>query len=212
MTGTADLERRYRRLLAWYPAAFRREHEAEMLTVLMDGARDGRNRVELTDAVDLIRGGLTLRLRIPGRAPRTVAAAVRLMCVGAAAYVAFWVTTVVTNSTVRSAMLRSAPAGWHLMLVHSTAVEAVVPAVVIGWLWMAWANSRGHDQARRALIPFFGVTTLGLLWMLGMGATAYAAADLISAAVLWLLQLSAIVLIFNKRSEDYYHPAEASGS
>jgi hypothetical protein len=212
MTGTADLERKYRRLVAWYPAAFRREHEAEMLGVLMDSARDGRNRVELADTIDLIRGGLTLRLRIPGRAPRTVAAAVRVMCASAAAYLAFWITTVVTNGSVKAAMLRSAPAGWHLMLVHSTAVEVIVPAAVIGWLWLAWANSRGHDQARRALIPFFGVATLGLLWMLSLGAAVYATADLISATVVWLLQVSAIVLIFNKRSEHYYRPAEASGS
>ena len=31
MTDTADLERRYRHWLRWYPAWFRREHEAEIL-------------------------------------------------------------------------------------------------------------------------------------------------------------------------------------
>jgi hypothetical protein len=206
MTGSADLEERYSRLLAWYPAAFRREHQAEMLGVLMDGARDGQQRVGLADAADLIRGALTMRLRIPAQAPRTIVAAVRLMCVGAAAYLAFWISTAVTESSVRSAMLRAGPARWHLMLVHNTTVEVVVPVVVIGWLWLAWANGRGHELARRALVPCFCVATLGVLWMLGLGATVYAPADLSSAAVLWLVELSAIVLVFNKRSVPYYRP------
>ncbi len=212
MSAPADLERRYSRLLAWYPAAFRREHEAEMLGVLMDSACDGQQRVGLADAADLIRGALTMRLRVPAEAPRTVAAAVRLMYVGGAVSLAAWISTVVTESSVRSAMLRSAPARWHLMLVHITAVEAVVPMTVAGWLWLAWANGRGHDQGRRALVPYFGVATLALLWMLGVGAAVYAPADLISLAVLWLVQLSAIVLVFNSRSGHYYRPAEADAS
>ena len=39
MTDQADLERRYRRLLAWYPPEFRRENGQEILAVLMAGAR-----------------------------------------------------------------------------------------------------------------------------------------------------------------------------
>jgi len=35
MTGQEDLERRYRRLLAWYPRAYWREHEEEMLAILL---------------------------------------------------------------------------------------------------------------------------------------------------------------------------------
>ena len=42
MSASAGLERGYRRLLAWYPREFRREHEEEMLAVLMAGAREGR--------------------------------------------------------------------------------------------------------------------------------------------------------------------------
>jgi hypothetical protein len=212
MTDSADLERRYSRLLAWYPAAFRREHEAEMLGVLMDSARDGQQEVGLADAADLIRGALTLRLRIPAQAPRTVAAAIRLMYLGAAVALAGWISTVATEGSVRSAMLRSAPARWHLMLVHITAVEVVVPVTVVGWLWLAWANGRGQDRARLAFVPYFGVATLSLLSLLSMGAAVYAPADLISLAVLWLVQLSAIVLLFNGRSAHYYRPVEASGN
>lgn len=61
-------------------------------------------------------------------------------------------------------------------------------------------------------MPYFGVATLILLKMLGIASTAYAPADLISLAILWLVQLSAKVLVFNKRSEHYCRPPEASGS
>ena len=38
MTGSAGLEQGYRRLLGWYPRAFRRDHADEILGVLMAGA------------------------------------------------------------------------------------------------------------------------------------------------------------------------------
>jgi hypothetical protein len=210
MSDSADLERRYGRLLAWYPAAFRREHEAEMLSVLMESAREGQRRVGLAEAADLIRGALTLRLRVPPQAPRTVIAAVRLIYAGAAVALACWISTLVTERNVSSAM-RGVPARWHLMLVHITAVEILVPVSVAGWLWLAWATGRGHHAARIALASYFAFLTPVLLWMLGLGAAAYAPMDLISLAVLWLVQLSAIVLVFNRRSEPYYRPAKASG-
>ena len=211
MTDSADLERRYSKLLAWYPAAFRRQHEAEMLGVLMESARVGQHRVGLADAADLIRGALRVRLSVPPQAPRTVAAAVRLMYAGAAASLAAWISTVVTETSVRSAMLRADPARWHLMLAHLTIVEVAAPVTIAGWLWLAWANGGGHDGARLAFVPCFGVATLTLLWMLHIGAAVYAPANLISLAVLWLVELPVFVLVFNKRSEHYYRPAEASG-
>jgi hypothetical protein len=212
MTGSADLERRYSSMLALYPAEFRREHEAEVLSVLMESATDGQRHVHLADAADLIRGALTLRLRIPGGAPRTVVAAVRLMCVGAAVSLAGWITTVVTEGSVRAAMARSDPARWPLMLAHTVAVEVVVPATVIGWLWLAWANGHGRDGARRAMLPYFGLTTLSAIFMLGIGAGIYAPADLASLAVLWLVELSVIALVFNRRSVRYYQPAGSRSS
>jgi uncharacterized membrane protein YidH (DUF202 family) len=63
MSATAGLERGYRRLLAWYPREFRREHEEEMLAVLMAGAREGKWRPSLAEAVDVLRSALRMRLR-----------------------------------------------------------------------------------------------------------------------------------------------------
>ena len=55
MSDSADLERRYRRLLACYPRAFRREHEQEILAVLMAGADEGQQRPRLGEAANLIK-------------------------------------------------------------------------------------------------------------------------------------------------------------
>jgi len=211
MTDSADLERRYSRLLAWYPTAFRREHQAEMLGVLLESARDGQRRVGLADMADIIRGGLTLRLRVPPQAPRAVAVAVRLMYAGAAALLATWASTVVTETNVRSAMLRAVPAQWHLMFAHIICVEALLPVITAGWLWLAWAIGHGRHAARVVLVLYFGLITLVLLWMLSAGAAVYAPADLISLAAAWLVQISAIVFVFSNRSERYYRRTGAGG-
>ena len=52
------LERSYRRLLALYPARYRRVHEDEMLAVLMTAAPEGKVRPGLREAADLIAGGI----------------------------------------------------------------------------------------------------------------------------------------------------------
>ena len=44
MTDQTTLERRYRRLLAWYPPAFRQDHGEELLAVLMACVSDGQHR------------------------------------------------------------------------------------------------------------------------------------------------------------------------
>ena len=63
MNDRPDLERRYRRLLACYPAAFRREHEHEMLSVLMAGAEQGQRWPRLAEVADLLRSATSMRLR-----------------------------------------------------------------------------------------------------------------------------------------------------
>jgi hypothetical protein len=63
MTGTAGLERGYRRLLACYPARFRSEHGEELVGVLLAGAREGQRRPGLAESASLLRSGLGMRLR-----------------------------------------------------------------------------------------------------------------------------------------------------
>jgi hypothetical protein len=66
MTEPTGLEQGYRRLLAWYPRAFWREHEEEMLAVLMASARPGQRRPGLVESADVIRSALGMRLRLTG--------------------------------------------------------------------------------------------------------------------------------------------------
>jgi hypothetical protein len=63
MTDVADLERRYRRLLACYPAAFRHEHGQEILSVLMAGAEEAQQWPRLAEVADLLRSAIYMRLR-----------------------------------------------------------------------------------------------------------------------------------------------------
>lgn len=65
MTGSSGLEQGYRRLLAWYPGAFRRDHADEILGVLMAGAGEGQRRPRPAEAADLLWSGLKMRLRGP---------------------------------------------------------------------------------------------------------------------------------------------------
>ncbi|MBV8989416.1 MAG: hypothetical protein JOY58_01145 [Solirubrobacterales bacterium] len=65
MSDSTDLERRYRRLLAFYPQAFRRDHEQEILSVLMAGAVTGQQRPSLAESADLLTNATWMRLRQP---------------------------------------------------------------------------------------------------------------------------------------------------
>jgi hypothetical protein len=69
MTDSTRLERRYRRLLAFYPKAFRHEQEQEILAVLMAAAAEGQQRPRLAESVDLLSSAIFMRLRqirLPG--------------------------------------------------------------------------------------------------------------------------------------------------
>lgn len=63
MSGGDDLERRYRRLLAWYPWSHRRVYEDEMLGVLLHAARPGQRRPTVSEAANLMVSGLRARTR-----------------------------------------------------------------------------------------------------------------------------------------------------
>ncbi|WP_199509784.1 hypothetical protein [Nucisporomicrobium flavum] len=58
-----NLETRYRRLLAVYPARHRSAYADEMVAVLMDGARPGQRLPSLREAADLLWCGFAARAR-----------------------------------------------------------------------------------------------------------------------------------------------------
>ena|SRR5712691_8847424 len=57
------LERGYRWLLFFYPAAYRRVHEEEMLAVLLTAAPEGTRRPGIAEAANLIWGALRVRFQ-----------------------------------------------------------------------------------------------------------------------------------------------------
>lgn len=63
MSGAVTLERRYRRLLAWFPAEHRQAYGEEMIGVLLASARPGSTRPSAAETADLIGGGVRSRLR-----------------------------------------------------------------------------------------------------------------------------------------------------
>jgi len=65
MNDAVFLERRYRRLLGWYPASFRKENEDEVLGVLMASARDGKRWPSAAEAADVLLSALRMRFRLP---------------------------------------------------------------------------------------------------------------------------------------------------
>lgn len=58
----SPLERRYRRLLRWYPPDYRAHRGDEFVATLLDLAPPGRHRPTVAEAADLVAGGLRCRL------------------------------------------------------------------------------------------------------------------------------------------------------
>lgn len=199
----ADLERAYRRWLRWYPMSFRREYEAEMLGVLLAGAREGQRQPKLMECLDLLRGAVWLRLcpRVP-RSDRSVFKAVKLMYLGAVVELAAAFVIVATIGDIRANVVKRYPgltAGrWHAVVAGQLEPLAVTAALAVGfWLWMAWAIGHGQRWPRIAFAIFFGLNTWSLLNGLAGGAAVYARPALTIGTVLWLVELVAVARIFH---------------
>lgn len=183
MSESADLERRYRLLLACYPRAFRREHEQEVLTVLMAGAGEGQRRPHLGEVADLIRSAVWMRLRAPRSQP-TVFWAVMLMYLCAAL------------------KLLGAPS---LPKTHGSAYP-----LDIGISWgvfavLAWANGRGYNWARVTFAVWVGFHALALFDDVAhMSASSAPVWTLIASVMFWLVELSALALLVSRRSGAHY--------
>lgn len=207
MTDRERLERRYRRLLACYPRAFRRDHGHELLGVLMTGAENGRWAAGPAAVADLIAGGLRMRVASP-RLP----APVRLMYVGAAVELATLITIVATLGDVHSAIRSRHPgysaAQWHAELTGHLLPLVFSAGLAVGvWLWLAWANGRGSRWARLAFAAFATLNVCGLLSGLTDGSATYARADLAAGAVLCAVGLAGVALLLRgARARDAATP------
>lgn len=216
MSDALVLERRYRRLLAFYPRRFRREHGEEMLAVLLAGAGD-RCRPGLAESADLVRNAALLRLR-PGapRSERTLYAAVRLMYAGAALELVVGVTLLLTLGRIHAAIVRADPAltaaQWQAIVSWNVVPhEVAAPVAAVLWVWLAWANGRGLRWARLAFVVFFASFTLSLLISLAQGGAVFAPASTGLGGALWLTAIATLVLLFQPRSGAYGAPRPAQG-
>ena len=209
MSGPPKLERRYRRVLACYPKAFRRESEEEILAVLLATAAQGQRRAGLAESTDLLMGAVRMHFGL-SRAPRPVRNAVGLMCAGAVLTLADVATVLVTLGGVRSAAAHDLGAGqWpFVMLTQAGFWLASAPIGAGLWLWLAWANGRGHTWARPAFAAFFGVLAFVPFFGLGEDALPYTLADVIATTVLWLVGLAAMLLIFSETAYYQQEPAQ----
>jgi hypothetical protein len=209
--NASDLERGYRRLLACYPRAYRRENEEEILSVLLACARDGQQRPGLAASADLIKGAMRMRLWPAARTPGTVRTAARLVCAGVAVQAAYLIITIATASRVRSAYARmyppwATPAVYHSVNAH-LAIDRVTAATAIGlWLLLAWALVRRRNLARFALAACFGLTSVQLLQGMGQDGVMKSPADMAAGTAIWLLELAVNVLLFTGASNRYYRP------
>jgi hypothetical protein len=201
MTDRANLERGYRRLLAWYPRAFRREHEQEILAVLMACAPDDQRRPGVAASADLIWSGLWMRLRpnLP-RSARTVRAAVGLMYAGAAVTATSLVIAIVSLAHVGrgAATLRVAGRSQPLAVAVAVGIAGGLAMIAL-WLWMARANGRGHNWARVVSTALVTLATLHLFGNKGVAQVAF-------AVLTWLVGLAAVWLLWRPASSAFFRP------
>ena len=201
MTNEMHLEQAYRRWLRFYPRWFRAEHDSEMLDVLLASAAPGRRRPDLGDRLNLVHGALCVRLRPRvSRSHRSILLAVRLLWLGAVMELALLVTIIATLSQVRSTVVTHVPgyttAQWHAEVASAFDPLAYTAAgAVVFWVWMAWANGRGHRWAKVLFAAFFAQSTYSLLDGLIHGSATYARADLTIGLIVWLVEAITVMLL-----------------
>jgi hypothetical protein len=203
MTSTARLERAYRRWLRCYPPSFRREHEDELLGVLLADARDGQRRPAASDCFDLLRGAVCLHLRprLP-RSDRWSLTALRLMYIGALAELATVLTVRATFGQIRASILARHPgytqAQWEAELAGSLKPLVVAGSIaVVVSLVIAWAYGRRQRWAKIVFAALFALNLYSLVNGLRHGSATYARLDLAAAVALCATQLAGVVLAFH---------------
>lgn len=199
-----ELERRYRRLLALYPRAFRREHEEEMLAVLLAGA-GRRRRPSVCDAADLAVNAFRLHLRPRRPRSRAASAAVRLMLAAAALQLLALLALLLTLGDIHAAILARDPgftaAQWHTVVAARIVPDEIVePILAAVWVSLAWATGRGLPWTRAGVVTLFAFTTLGLLVALTRGAVVVAPVSMAVGGVLWLTGIATVALLFGAGS------------
>jgi len=207
------LERAYRRLLALYPDWFRREHEDEMVAVLLAGSDEHQRRPGPGEAVNLIWNAVCMRLS-PQRSQGAgdVRPSIWLMYLGAALELAALGTIERSLGSMRAAISAADPrftlAQWHAVLASQITPAMVATVVAAGlWLTFAWLHGHGWRWSKVAFGVFFGILTYGLLADLGQGVAAIAPAAVAVSGAVWLTAFATVTLFLRSaaRAESAWH-------
>ena len=208
MSRSADLERRYRRLLAFYPRSFRKQNSEEILAVLLDCAQDGQTRPGPGATADLLKGALWMRLRPPGTQPRALLLAVRLMLLNAVVEVGALVYLLAGSASIKAAFLHAYPgataAQLHSVSLHLTGDQIGAPIVTVLWLLLAWSTARGHEYSRLLFIFFYILLAIGLLVALADDVVRVSPAGVALDATTCAIGLAVLVLILTPQANRYF--------
>lgn len=147
--------------------------------------------------------------------PQTVQRAFVLMLVGAGLEIVNVILSLLFQHQVQQKIQQAIDTGTTTSTTSFNDASAVFGGVIgIGlWVWMALANRRGHNWARITGTVFFGISCLAVLvdiaafavigkW-LGGGVLAIVAVE---ALVSWLVGLVAVILLWNRRSSEFFQP------
>jgi hypothetical protein len=159
---TGSLERRYRRLIALYPAAHRSRYQKEMLSTLLDGASANQRAPRIRESIDLVWNAFWWRLGRDGAPPvrdqRWAGAAAIFGVLGALVIAALHV------------MVPLGRAAWDQKL-----AEAGMPHDPISWIPFA----QGAVWLAVAVVALFGRRRAAAIagWAAVLGTAAWALAE-----------------------------------
>jgi hypothetical protein len=182
------LERRYRSLLAWYPAPYRQVYGEELLGVLMDSSGPRQRFPRFGDTVDLLRSALAVRLGRFGGGLRDrrwadaaavfgVLAPMLLFAQRVWSFLGGYLWTIRLHDALPDhfSVNRVGPSFWG----PAVAWAAVTVAALLGWRLVAaagaWLTVLAETVALGRSYPTEPVVVLNWLWLVVLGATAAAA-------------------------------------
>ena len=217
MNSTAGPEAAFRRWLRCYPRWYRREHEDEMIAVLVAVAREGSQGPVVAQCWDLVRSAVKVRLRRRlARSQRSLWGALRLVYLAAVVQMAVGVTVLATMSRLHSALAAHdaayTAAEWHAEVtgvVHPLALECGTGVVAL--LVLAWAYGRNQRWARLSaaggLAGLLAITTDSLLTGLRHGSEVNARADVLAGLLLRLVEVAGLVVALHANRRPGAHHA-----